>query len=92
MVELPSPNWIRLICRYRKTEQSVVNNPSKKMTIRPTFLPVLTLSLRSTGIGMTATTMSDTMVTIAYAVKDGPGARHVPATSGSHDLCTCSLR
>jgi hypothetical protein len=48
----------------------------------------LILSLSSTGIGMTATTTSETMVTMAYAVNEGPGARHVPATNGSHDLCT----
>lgn len=57
--------------------------------MRPTFLPVLTLSWRSTGIGMMATSTSDTIVTMAYAVKDGPGARHVPTTAGSHDLLTC---
>jgi hypothetical protein len=88
MVELPSPYWILSIWRYRKTEHSVVKRPSRKMTMRPIFLPLLTLSWRRTGIGMTATTTSETMVTMAYAVNDGPGARHVPGTEGSHDLRT----
>jgi len=86
MVEFPSPYWILLIWRYRKTEQSVVKRPRRKMTMSPTFLPVLTLSWRSTGIGMTATTTSETMVTMAYAVNEGPAARHVPGVAGSHDL------
>jgi hypothetical protein len=90
MVVLPSPNWILSICWYRKTEHSVVNRPSRKMTIRPIFLPVLTLSWMSTGIGITATITSDMMVTMAYAVNEGPGARHVPGTDGSHDFLTCS--
>jgi hypothetical protein len=30
------------------------------------------------------------MVTMAYAVNEGPGARHVPGTDGSHDFLTCS--
>lgn len=86
MVEFPSPYWILLIWRYRNTEQRVVKRPRRKMTMRPTFLPVLTLSWRSTGIGMMATMMSDTMVTMAYAVNEGPAARHVPGVAGSHDL------
>jgi hypothetical protein len=65
MVELPSPYWILSICKYRKTEQSVVKRPSRKMTMRPIFLPRLTLSCSSTGMGMTATTTSDTIVTMA---------------------------
>lgn len=92
IVVLPSPYWIRSICMYRNTEQSVVKRPSRKMTMRPIFLPVLTLSWRSTGIGMMATTTSDTIVTMAYAVNEGPGARHLPGTDGSHDLLTYTCR
>lgn len=69
-------------------EQTVVNSPSMKIKIRPTFLLRLTFNRRSTGMGMSATTMSDTIVTTAYPVNDGPGARHSPSTSGFHDLCT----
>jgi hypothetical protein len=47
-----------------------------------------TLSCSSTGMGMTATIMSEMIVTMAYAVKDGPEGRQVPGLMGSHDLCT----
>lgn len=65
MVELPSPNWIRSICRYRRMEQMVVNKPSIKMAINPIFFSSRTLSFSSTGMGSRATTTSETMVTMA---------------------------
>lgn len=65
IVELPSPVEIRLIWVYLKMEQTVVNRPSKKIPIRPSFLASRILSLNKTGKGRMATTMSDTMVTTA---------------------------
>ena len=88
IVESPSPLWTLSISRYRIIEQTVVNSPSKKIKINPTFLLRLTFSRSNTGIGISATTMSDTIVTTAYPVNDGPGLRHSPSTSGFHDLCT----
>jgi len=69
-------------------EQIVVKRPSMKMPIRPSFFSRRTLSLSRTGIGRIATTISETIVTTAYPVKEGPGARHVPAFRGFHDLST----
>jgi hypothetical protein len=89
MVELPSPCWILSIWVYRKMEQSVVKRPRTKMTIRPIFFQMFTLSCSNMGTGMMVTPTSETMVTTAYAVNDGPGARHVPGIVGSHDLFTC---
>lgn len=88
IVESWSPLCTLSISRYRIIEQIVVNSPSKKIKIRPTFLLRLTLSLNRTGIGISATTMSETMVTTAYPVNDGPGLRHSPSISGFHDFCT----
>lgn len=56
--------------------------------MRPAFFSKRMLSLRRTGMGRRATTTSETMVTTAYAVKDGPDARHVPGSVGFHDLAT----
>jgi hypothetical protein len=54
--------------------------------MRPIFLFRLMLSFRSTGMGIMVTTTSDTIVTAAYPVNEGPFGRQVPATRGSHDL------
>ena len=58
------------------------------MIISPIFFPLRTLSFSNAGIGITATTTSDMMVTMAYAVKEGPGGRHFPGVRGFHDLLT----
>ena len=71
-------------------EHNVVNSPRRKMRISPIFFPLRTLSFSSAGIGMTATTTSDMMVMMAYAVNEGPGDRHVPGVNGFHDLLTCT--
>lgn len=90
MVEFPSPFWILLICRYRMMEQSVVNKPRVKIPMRPIFFSNWMLSFSRTGSGITATTTSDTMVTMAYPVNEGPGGRHLPSLRGFHDFSTYS--
>lgn len=89
MVELPSLGfWIRSIWRYLWIEQTVVKIPNVKMAIRPIFFASLISNFTNTGIGRMATTTSETIVTTAYPVKDGPGGRHFPSLRGFQDLST----
>jgi hypothetical protein len=67
-----------------------VKSPNRKIPQRPIFWPIRMLSFNKTGIGRSATRTSETIVTMAYPVNDGPAARQVPVFNGFQDLSTCN--
>lgn len=54
-----------MICRYLKTEHSVVKSPKTKIPMRPSFFESWMFKAKSMGIGRTATMTSETIVTTA---------------------------